>query len=120
MSAIEAALLKIPMAGIFRILFCCYPNWLNSYAKRNQRNFQHRLLQQTSLYLLPLKQGIEDGFLAPYKVVRIDLDKDLSGWRPISGQRDKYGQEIADRIYNQRILTEHWCWNVALNWLPKK
>src|SRR5690606_28478974 len=49
-----------------------------------------------------LKQGIEDGFLAPYKVVRIDLDKDLVGWRPEKGQRDKYGREIEDRIYNQR------------------
>lgn len=54
------------------------------------------------VYTYSLKQGIEDGFLAPYKVVRIDLDKDLSGWRPVSGQKDKYGQEIVDRIYNQK------------------
>ncbi|NOY16394.1 MAG: DEAD/DEAH box helicase family protein, partial [Gammaproteobacteria bacterium] len=49
-----------------------------------------------------LKQGIEDGFLAPYKVVRIDLDKDLQGWRPTKGQIDIHGQEIEDRIYNQK------------------
>src|SRR5690606_3871449 len=46
--------------------------------------------------------GIEDGFLAPYKVVRIDLDKDLEGWRPTKGQVDKHGIEIDDRIYNQK------------------
>lgn len=54
------------------------------------------------VYTYSLKQGIEDGYLAPYKVVRIDLDKDLQGWRPEKGQRDKYGREIEDRIYNQR------------------
>ncbi|MGE4545691.1 MAG: EcoAI/FtnUII family type I restriction enzme subunit R [Pedobacter sp.] len=54
------------------------------------------------IYTYSLKQGIEDGFLAPYKVVRIDLDKDLLGWRPQGGKRDKYGYEIEDRIYNQK------------------
>ncbi|MFB3041913.1 MAG: EcoAI/FtnUII family type I restriction enzme subunit R, partial [Candidatus Poribacteria bacterium] len=53
------------------------------------------------IYTYSLKQGIEDGFLAPYKVIRIDLDKDLQGWRPGQGQRDKHGREIEDRIYNQ-------------------
>ncbi len=54
------------------------------------------------IFTYSLKQGIQDGFLAPYKVVRIDFDKDLEGWRPEQGQRDKYGNEIQDRIYNQR------------------
>ncbi len=54
------------------------------------------------LYTYSLKQGIEDGFLAPYKVIRIDLDKDLTGWRPSKGMRDKYGNVIEDRIYNQK------------------
>ncbi len=54
------------------------------------------------VYTYSLKQGIEDGFLAPYKVVRIDLDKDLMGYRPEKGKRDKYGREIEDRVYNQR------------------
>ncbi|MDP3609543.1 MAG: DEAD/DEAH box helicase family protein [Methylophilus sp.] len=53
------------------------------------------------VYSYTLKQGIEDGFLAPYKVVRIDIDKDLQGWRPNAGQVDKKGQLIEDRIYNQ-------------------
>ena len=54
------------------------------------------------IYTYSLKQGISDGFLAPYKVVRIGLDKDLDGWRPEDGQIDKYGQLIEDREYNDR------------------
>ena len=53
------------------------------------------------VYSYSLKQGIEDGFLAPYKVIRIDIDRDLQGWRPSTGQVDKRGQVIEDRIYNQ-------------------
>ncbi len=52
------------------------------------------------IYTYSLKQGIADGFLAPYKVVRIGLDKDLDGWRPYDGQTDKHGQLIEDREYN--------------------
>ena len=54
------------------------------------------------IYMYSLRQGIADGFLAPYKVVRIGLDKDLDGWRPEDGQMDKYGQVIEDREYNVR------------------
>ncbi|MDR9469436.1 MAG: type I restriction-modification enzyme R subunit C-terminal domain-containing protein [Marinospirillum sp.] len=54
------------------------------------------------VYSYSLKQGIEDGFLAPYKVVRIDLDRDLQGWRPSKGQTDRHGELIEDRIYNQK------------------
>jgi len=53
------------------------------------------------VYTYSLKQGIEDGFLAPYKVIRLDIDRDIQGWRPTSGQVDKLGQVIEDRIYNQ-------------------
>lgn len=59
------------------------------------------------IYTYSLKQGIDDGFLAPYKVVRVDIDKDLQGWRPSKGQLDKLGQEIEDRIYNQRDFDKH-------------
>jgi len=52
------------------------------------------------IYTYSLRQGIDDGFLAPYKVVRIGLDKDLDGWRPEAGQVDKTGQLIEDREYN--------------------
>ena len=54
------------------------------------------------VFTYSLKQGIEDGFLAPYKVIRIDFDLDLSGWKPKPGQRDKYGKEIPDQIFNQQ------------------
>ena len=54
------------------------------------------------VFTYSLKQGIDDGFLAPYKVVRIDLDKDLTGWRPEAGRTDRYGKPIEDRVYNQR------------------
>jgi type I restriction enzyme, R subunit len=52
------------------------------------------------IYTYSLRQGIDDGFLAPYKVVRIGLDKDLDGWRPEDGQKDKFGNLIEDREYN--------------------
>ncbi|MGS0544015.1 DEAD/DEAH box helicase family protein [Pseudomonas sp. Y5-11] len=54
------------------------------------------------VYTYSLKEGIEDGFLAPYKVVRVDLDVDLQGWRPTKGQLDQNGELIKDRIYNQK------------------
>ncbi|WP_373506430.1 EcoAI/FtnUII family type I restriction enzme subunit R [Thiocapsa sp.] len=52
------------------------------------------------IYTYSLRQGISDGFLAPYKVVRIGLDRDLDGWRPESGQTDRFGHAIEDREYN--------------------
>jgi type I restriction enzyme, R subunit len=51
------------------------------------------------IFTYSLRQGIADGFLAPYKVVRIGLDKDLDGWRPEAGKRDKHGELIPDREY---------------------
>lgn len=54
------------------------------------------------IYTYSLKEGIEDGFLAPYKVVRVDIDVDLQGWRPEKDQHDKHGALIDDRIYNQK------------------
>ena len=49
-----------------------------------------------------LKQGISDGFLAPYKVVKIHIDRDIEGYRPKKGQRDREGKEVEDRLYGQR------------------
>lgn len=54
------------------------------------------------VYVYSLNEGIEDGFLAPYKVVRVDIDVDLQGWRPTKGQTDLNGEVIDDRIYNQK------------------
>ena len=52
------------------------------------------------VYTYSLKQGIRDGFLAPYKVVRVHIDRDIDGYRPEAGQLDRDGEEVDDRIYN--------------------
>ncbi len=52
------------------------------------------------IYTYSLKQGIEDGFLAPYRVIRVLLDKDAEGFRPYLGQTDRFGNIIEDREYN--------------------
>jgi type I restriction enzyme R subunit len=54
------------------------------------------------LYTYSLKEGIADGFLAPYKVLRVGLNVDLEGWRPEKGKKDKQGQFIDDRVYNRK------------------
>ncbi len=53
------------------------------------------------IYTYSLKQGIDDGFLAPYRVIRIGLNIDLEGWRPPKGFLDKNGNPVEDRIYNR-------------------
>jgi type I restriction enzyme, R subunit len=54
------------------------------------------------VYTYSLKEGIRDGFLAPYKVVKVHLDVDVEGYRPTRGEIDNHGYEIEDRIYNQK------------------
>ncbi len=54
------------------------------------------------VYTYSLKQGIDDGFLAPYRVVRVNLNIDAEGWRPEQGKKDKDGNEVEDRIYNRK------------------
>lgn len=54
------------------------------------------------IYTYSLKQGIEDGFLAPYKVLRVGLNVDLEGWRPEEGQLDQDGNPVDDRLYNTK------------------
>jgi len=51
------------------------------------------------IYTYSLRQGIDDGFLAPYKVIRVILDRDVEGYRPEEGTTDKYGYEVPDEIY---------------------
>jgi type I restriction enzyme R subunit len=53
------------------------------------------------IYTYSLKQGIDDGFLAPYKVVKVTLDIDAEGWRPPKGFKDKSGELVEDRMYNR-------------------
>ncbi|MBM3527719.1 MAG: DEAD/DEAH box helicase [Alphaproteobacteria bacterium] len=54
------------------------------------------------VYSYSLKQGIRDGFLAPYKVVKVHIDRDVEGYRPEKGQLDREGEEVEDRIYNAK------------------
>ncbi|MBB4857163.1 type I restriction enzyme R subunit [Novosphingobium chloroacetimidivorans] len=54
------------------------------------------------VYSYTLRQGIRDGFLAPYKVVKVHVDRDIQGYRPERGQLDREGNEVEDRIYNTR------------------
>jgi type I restriction enzyme, R subunit len=54
------------------------------------------------VYTYSLRQGIDDGFLAPYRVIRVALNIDAEGWRPNLGKTDKAGKEIEDRIYNRK------------------
>jgi type I restriction enzyme R subunit len=54
------------------------------------------------VYSYSLKQGIRDGFLAPYKVIKVHIDRDIEGYRPEQGTLDREGKEVEDRIYNQK------------------
>jgi type I restriction enzyme R subunit len=54
------------------------------------------------VYSYSLKQGIRDGFLAPYKVIKVHIDRDVEGYRPESGTRDREGNQVEDRIYNPK------------------
>jgi type I restriction enzyme, R subunit len=54
------------------------------------------------LYTYSLKQGIEDGFLAPYRVHRVVSTVDAAGWRPTKGELDRYGREIPDGEYSTK------------------
>ncbi|MEI8395305.1 MAG: DEAD/DEAH box helicase family protein [Rhodospirillaceae bacterium] len=54
------------------------------------------------VYTYSLKQGIRDGFLAPYKVIKVHIDRDVEGYRPEKGQLDRDGEEVDDRIYNTK------------------
>lgn len=52
------------------------------------------------VYSYTLKEGIDDGFLAPYKVIKCHVDRDIEGYRPQKGQLDRDGNEVEDRLYN--------------------
>lgn len=54
------------------------------------------------VFTYSLKQGISDGFLAPYKVIKVHIDRDVEGYRPEKGQLDRDGNEVEDRIYNAK------------------
>ena len=72
------------------------------------------------VYTYTLRQGIDDGFLAPYRVLRIALNVDSEGWRPEQGKTDKDGNEIEDRIYNRRDFDKNLVIEERTNIVAKK
>ena len=72
------------------------------------------------IYTYSLKQGIDDGFLAPYRVVRITLNVDAEGWRPEQGKTDKDGNPIEDRIYNRRDFDRNLVIDERTDWVAQK
>jgi type I restriction enzyme, R subunit len=72
------------------------------------------------VYTYSLKQGIDDGFLAPYRVVRIALNVDTEGWRPDKNKRDKDGQLVEDRIYNRIDFDKNLVIEERTNMVAKK
>ena len=54
------------------------------------------------IYTYSLRQGIDDGFLAPYRVHRVVTEWDAAGWRPSKGELDRYGREIPDEEYQTK------------------
>ncbi len=54
------------------------------------------------VFTYSLRQGIQDGFLAPYKVIKVHIDRDVQGYRPEIGQRDRAGNKVEDRLYNAK------------------
>lgn len=72
------------------------------------------------VYTYSLKQGIDDGFLAPYRVVRINLNVDAEGWRPERGKTDKDGDLVEDRIYNRKDFDRNLIIEERTNVVAKK
>ena len=62
------------------------------------------------VYTYSLKEGIRDGFLAPYKVVKIHIDRDVEGYRPEKGQLDRNGEEVRTTSTTSRTSTALWSW----------
>src|ERR1700738_2870470 len=60
-----------------------------------------------AVFTYSLRQGISDGFLAPYKVIQVHIDRDVAGYRPELGQLDRDGNEVEDRIYNAKDFDRH-------------
>jgi type I restriction enzyme R subunit len=72
------------------------------------------------IYIYSLKQGIDDGFLAPYRVIRVTLDVDAEGWRPEQGKTDIEGNEVEDRIYNRKDFDKNLVIEERTNIVTKK
>ena len=75
------------------------------------------------IYTYSLNQGIMDGFLAPFKIIRVNIDRDIDGWRPHINQRNVDGNLITDKIFHQQDFDDtlfiEGCTKVQ-NLLPKE
>ena len=67
---------------------------------RNEETRNTYLYFGNPVYTYTLKQGIEDGFLAPYRVRHVQTTADARGWQPNPGQTDRYGERIPNKVYN--------------------
>jgi type I restriction enzyme R subunit len=72
------------------------------------------------IYIYSLRQGIDDGFLAPYRVIKVGLNVDLAGWRPEKGKTDVEGHLVKDRIYNQKDYDRNLVIDERTNMVAKK
>ena len=72
------------------------------------------------LYTYSLKQGIDDGFLAPYKVLRVGMNVDLEGYRPERGKTDIEGELVEDRLYNTKDFDRNIVIDERTNLVAKK
>lgn len=72
------------------------------------------------IYTYSLKQGIDDGFLAPYRVVRVTLNIDAEGWRPEKDKIDKFGNLVEDRVYNRKDYDRNLVIDERTNLVAKK
>lgn len=72
------------------------------------------------LYTYSLKQGIDDGFLAPYKVLRVGMNIDLEGYRPEHGKTDINGELVEDRLYNTKDFDRNIVIDERTNLVAKK
>ncbi len=72
------------------------------------------------IYTYSLRQGIDDGFLAPYRVVRVTLDIDTEGWRPEKDKTDKFGNIVDDRVYNRKDYDRNLVIDERTNLVAKK
>ncbi len=102
MSVIAAAPPKIQPGARSSNTFHRQRKSVSPLPRRKPSTFQTSSISATPVFSYSLKEGIRDGFLAPYKVVKVHIDRDIQGYRPERGQLDRDGQEIEDRIYNAK------------------
>ena len=92
---------RLGLARDPRILLERHADRYDCHSEGDKVRFKHRLFRDP-VYSYSLKQGIQDGFLAPYKVIKVHIDHDVEGYRPELGKVDRDGRHVEDRIYNKK------------------